>query len=57
MEQSALKPNPKVTALRKRLEVAKKKLDAAKAAGSPTKKLNDAVYEIEDDLRLATGAD
>jgi hypothetical protein len=56
VEQPAPKPNPKVTGLRKRLETAKKKLDAAKAAGGPTKKLDDAVYEIEDELRLATGA-
>jgi hypothetical protein len=32
---------------------AKKKLDDAKAAGSPTRKLEDRIYEIEDELRLA----
>ena len=52
-EQPAAKPNPKVARLQKRLETAKKKLEAAKVAGAPTKNLEDKVYEIEDDLRLA----
>jgi hypothetical protein len=47
------KPDPKVAGLQKKLDNARKKLDAAKAAGSPTKNLEDRVYEIEDDLRLA----
>lgn len=54
VEPPSSRPNPKVTSLRKRLETAKKKLEAAKAAGGQTKKLDDAVYEIEDELRLAT---
>jgi hypothetical protein len=41
----ALKPPPAVTAFR------------YKAAAAPTKNLEDKVYEIEDDLRLATGAE
>lgn len=49
------KPDPKVIALEKKLGVARKKLDAAKSAGTPTKNLEDRVYEIEDDLRLAKG--
>ena len=53
-EQPAAKPNLKVARLQKRLETAKKKLAAAKDAGGPTKNLEDRVYEIEDDLRLAT---
>jgi hypothetical protein len=43
--------------LRKRLETAKKKLAAAKAAGAPTKNLEDKVYEIEDEMRLAVGTE
>jgi hypothetical protein len=46
-----------VARLQKRLETVKEKLEAAKAAGAPTKNLEDKVYEIEDDLRLAIGAE
>ena len=49
----AAKPNPKVAGLQKRLAAAKKKLDDAKAAGGVTRILEDKVYEIEDELRLA----
>jgi len=56
-EQPAPKPDMKGARLRKRLETAKKKLAAAKATGAPTKHLEDKVYEIEDDLRLAIGAE
>ena len=56
-ERPAAKPDRKVIHLQKRLETAKKKLEAAKAAGAPTKNLEDKVYEIEDDLRLARGAE
>ena len=56
-----VKPDPppsrpddaKVIALKKRLATARKKLDAAKAAGQPVKNFEDRVYELEDDLRLA----
>ncbi len=54
--EPAAKPDKKIVALTKRLEGAKKKLDAAKAAGQPTRNLEDKVYEIEDELRLATQA-
>ncbi|MEO7653806.1 MAG: hypothetical protein ABIZ80_25395 [Bryobacteraceae bacterium] len=47
------KPDPKIAGLRKRLVTVKKKLEAAKASGAPTKNLDDKVYEIEDELRLA----
>jgi hypothetical protein len=47
------KPNPKIPGLQKRLATTKKKLDEAKAAGKPTQALEDRIYEIEDDLRLA----
>lgn len=54
--EPAAKPDKKVAALMKRLEGAKKKLDAAKAAGQPSRNLEDKVYEIEDEIRLATQA-
>jgi hypothetical protein len=47
------KPDPKVAGLQKQLGAAKKKLEDAKAAGAPTRKLDDRIYEIEDALRLA----
>jgi hypothetical protein len=47
------KPDPKVAGLQKQLANAKKKLEDAKAANAPTRKLEDRIYEIEDDLRLA----
>ena len=54
VEVPAPKPDPKIAALQKRLLTAKKKLDDAKAAGAPTRPLEDKIYEIEDALRLAT---
>lgn len=48
--------DPKLAPLQKRLATAKQKLEAAKAAGTPTRKLEDSVYEIEDALRLAVAA-
>jgi hypothetical protein len=56
-EQPAAKPDPKAVRLQKRWETARKKLEAAKAAGAPTKNLEDKIYEIEDDLRLASRAE
>ena len=47
------KASPKVAGLQKRLAAARKKLDDAKAAGGATRTLEDRVYEIEDELRLA----
>jgi hypothetical protein len=47
------KTNPKVDALQKTMSAALKKLEAAKAAGKPTRVLDDKIYEIEDALRLA----
>ena len=48
------KPNPKITGLQKQLATARKKLEDAKAASAPTRKLEDRIYEIEDELRLAS---
>jgi hypothetical protein len=50
----AAKANPKVASLQKRLAAAKKKLDDAKSAGTPTRPIEDKIYEMEDDLRLLT---
>jgi len=52
-EPKEQKPDPKIAGLQKRLATAKKKLDDAKAAGTPTRKIEDSIYEIEDELRLA----
>lgn len=53
VEAPAAKPNKKVAGLQKRLATAKRKFEDAKAAGTPTRALEDKIYEIEDDLRLA----
>ena len=53
VEAPAPRSNPKVAGLQKRLATARKKLDDAKTAGTPTRLLEDRVYEIEDELRLA----
>jgi len=50
------KPNPKVVALQKRIAGARKKLDDAKAAGAPTRPIEDKIYEMEDELRLLAQA-
>jgi len=50
------KPNPKVVALQKRIAGARKKLDDAKAAGTPTRPIEDKIYEMEDELRLLAQA-
>jgi len=55
-ETKELKPNPKIVGLQKRLAIAKKRLDDAKAAGSATRVFEDRIYEIEDALRLAAQA-
>ena len=47
------KADPKVAGLQKRLATAKAKLEAAKASSSPTRALDDKIYEIEDEIRLA----
>ena len=50
---SAAKPNAEIVGLQKQLATAKKKLDKAKLSGKPTKAVEDKIYEIEDELRLA----
>jgi len=53
VEAPVAKPNPKLAGLQKKLATAKKKLEDAKAAGTPTRSHEDKIYEIEDALRLA----
>src|SRR5262245_43278595 len=55
-EPPAPKVDAKISGLQKRLATARKKVDDAKAAGKPTKALEDRVYEIEDELRLSAHA-
>jgi hypothetical protein len=45
--------DPKVVGLQRRRAQIQKKLDAAKGAGKPTKNLEDQLYEVDDELRLA----
>lgn len=45
--------NPKVVALEKRLAVQKKKLEESSTAGKPDKAIQDRIYELEDEIRLA----
>jgi hypothetical protein len=52
VEAKEQKPDPKIAGLQKRLATARKKLEDAKGAGTPTRALEDRVYEIEDALRL-----
>ncbi len=47
-------PNPKIAGLTKQRAAMHKKIEAAKAAGKATKNLDDRLYEIEDELRLAS---
>lgn len=53
VETAPDKPNPKIGRLQKRLATGKRKLEEAKAAGKPTRPIEDQIYEIEDELRLA----
>jgi hypothetical protein len=45
--------DPKVAGLQKQRAQVLKKIAAAQAAGKPTKNLDDKLYEVEDELRLA----
>ena len=53
VDPAPLKPTRKVLGLEQRLATAKKKLEAAKAAGAPTRDWDDRIYEIEDALQSA----
>ncbi len=45
--------SPQVTAIERKLVAQKKKLAEAQAANKPTKPIEDRIYELEDELRLA----
>jgi len=51
--KSTAAPDPKIAGLERRRVQIQKKLEAAKGAGKPTKNLDDKLYEVEDELRLA----
>jgi len=51
------KPDPKIASIQKRLATARQKLEAAKSSGAPTRNLDDRIYELEDELHLATSTD
>ena len=51
------KQDRKTAGLQKRLFTARRKLEAAKSAGTPTRDLDDKVYELEDALKVALSAD
>jgi hypothetical protein len=44
---------PKVAAVQKKLALQKKKLEELRHGGKPTKSVEDRIYELEDELRLA----
>ncbi len=45
--------SPQITVIEKKLAVQKKKLTDARAANKPAKPIEDRIYELEDELRLA----
>lgn len=53
-EPKAQPANKKIARLQKRLAAARQKLEETKAAGAPTRVLEDKIYEIEDELRLTS---
>jgi hypothetical protein len=52
---AAVAPSPKVLQIQKQLAQQKKKLGEVQGAGKPTKAVEDRIYELEDELRLAQG--
>lgn len=45
-------PSAKAVAVQKQIDTQKRKLEAAQAAGKPTRPFEDRIYELEDTLRL-----
>jgi hypothetical protein len=45
--------SPQITAIEKKLAAQRKKLAEAQAANKPAKTIEDRIYELEDELRLA----
>ena len=52
-EEDPAPPSPKVLSIQKNIERQKKRVADAHAAGKPTKALEDRLYELDDELRLA----
>lgn len=52
---ATIAPSPKVLQIQKQIQQQKKKLADAQGAGKPTKAIDDRIYELEDELRLAQG--
>jgi len=52
----ATRPDPKLAELQRRRVQVQKKLEAAKIAGKQTRNLEDRLYQIEDEIRLAGNA-
>jgi hypothetical protein len=52
-EKPAAAPDPRIAGLERRRTQIQKKIQAAKGAGKPTRNLEDKLYEVEDELRLA----
>ena len=46
-------PSPQINAIEKKLAAQRKKLAEAQAANKPAKPIEDRIYELEDELRLA----
>jgi hypothetical protein len=53
---AAAAPSAKVEVIQRKLATQKKKLEQARAAGKPLKSIEDHLYELEDELRLAREA-
>lgn len=52
-QSAAAPPSQKIMGIQKRVETQKKKLAEAQISGKPTKAIEDRIYELEDELRLA----
>jgi hypothetical protein len=46
-------PSPKIVGIERQIDKLKKKLTETQAAGKPVKVIEDKIYELEDELRLA----
>jgi uncharacterized coiled-coil DUF342 family protein len=46
-------PSPKIIAIERQIEKLKKKMSDTQTAGKPVKAIEDKIYELEDELRLA----
>jgi hypothetical protein len=53
LKKPVASPNPAIAGLQKRRVQIQKKIETAKTAGKPTKNLEDRLYEVDDELRLA----